>query len=414
MKENNITDSNTVIFTVCNIAYLHKALVLADSIYCNASYTLNVFIFDRKQDLNLSNENCIIHWMEDMEIPNFLHLAFKYDIIEFSTALKPYITLELLNEYQNVIFFDPDIYVYSNIDSILSDLAINSILLTPHYTTPQSDHISESDTGMMRFGSFNLGFFAIRKSDQSLTFLNWWSRRCIDLCFMESQFGLSTDQKWVSIAPCFFRDIKVSFNLGYNVAPWNSWERHLSWESDGSVKVNNNTELLFFHFSNFSMADPGYLNARSTFETGVMRDDFFKIGIKYSNQLNIKFLKYIGHSDLKYAYNYMSNGYYISPLLRHAYASMYDSLKHVNNPFDSTSLVYKFAKNNYLVYKNLSSLGYMKNNLNKKDRYSLEIKIMNFLLRILIIIIGPNKFHMFSRGLVFFSSPRINKGLWKI
>jgi len=414
MKETNKTNSKNVIFTVCNIAYLHKALVLADSIYHNASYTLNVFIFDRKQDLNLSNENCVIHWMEDMKIPNFLHLAFKYDIIEFSTALKPYITLELLNEYENVIFFDPDIYVYNNIDSILNDLVINSILLTPHYTTPQSNHISESDTGMMRFGSFNLGFFGIRKSDQSFAFLNWWSKRCIDLCFMESQFGLSTDQKWVSIAPCLFHDIKISFNLGYNVAAWNSWERFISKKADGKYYVNENTELVFFHFSNFDSSDPGYLNKRSLYENGVVRHDFLHIGNDYLIKHNLKLTTYPNFENINYSFDYMSNGFYISPLLRHAYASVYETFAHVNNPFDSSGEVAFFAKKNNLLSAKLKPMGYIKNALNKHSEYALKIQIFNKILRMILLFIGPNKFHLFVKGLLYFSSPRLNKGMWKM
>lgn len=414
MKDKNITSPNTVIFTVCNIAYLHKALVLADSIYHNASYTLNVFVFDRKQDLNLSDENCVIHWMEDMKIPNFLQLAFKYDIIEFSTALKPYITLQLLNEYRNVIFFDPDIYVYSNIDSILNDLAIHSILLTPHYTTPQSDHISESDTGMMRFGSFNLGFFGIRKSDQSLSFLNWWSKRCVDLCFMESQFGLSTDQKWVSIAPCLFHDIKISFNLGYNVAAWNSWERFISKKTDGKYYVNENTELVFFHFSNFDSSDPGYLKKRSLYETGVVRDDLLQIGNEYLIKHDLKLGNYPNFACINYSFDYMSNGFYISPLLRHAYASVYEMFAHVNNPFDISGEVALFAIKNNLLGAKIKPMGYIKNALHNHSGYALKIQIFNKILRMILFLIGPNKFHLFSKGLLYFSSPRLNRGMWKL
>src|SRR5258707_5400016 len=102
---------------------------------------------------------------------------------------------------------------------------------------------------MMRFGSFNLGFFAVRKSRQGIDFLEWWSSRSIDYSFMESQFGLSTDQKWVSIAPCFFSELHVSFNLGYNVAPWNTFEREIVGAADGSYRVNSTFPLIFFHFS---------------------------------------------------------------------------------------------------------------------------------------------------------------------
>jgi len=407
------TKNDISIFTVCNISYLHKALVLADSVYANTGHEINIFLFDKKKDLKLINEHCVIHWVEDLKVHNFLHLAFRYDIIEFSTSLKPYITLYLLENYSKVIFFDPDIYIYQSIHTIIEDLDFNSILLTPHYTTPQSDDITESDTGMMRFGSFNLGFFGIRKSDQSLEFLRWWSKRCIDLCYMESQFGLSTDQKWVSIAPCLFEDIKVSFHLGYNAAPWNSYERKISWNSEGSPMINNKFPLIFFHFSNFDHNDPGYLKKRSLFERGKIREDLERLGKSYSEMTRFKYEKYLELKSVAYAYNYMSNGEYISPLLRLAYSSMYDSLKEIQDPFDSNGKIGAFAKKNYLLRRKENPLGYMKNCLNENSSFKNKIKLMNVILRGLLWLIGPNKFYLITRGLVYFSSPRLNKTLWK-
>lgn len=412
MKE--ITEIDDIsIFTVCNLAYLPKALVLADSVFKTTGNQIQIYLFDKKQDLNLEDENCKVYWIEELGVPNLLHLAFRYDIIEFSTALKPFIALNLLKQTSKVIFFDPDIYVYDKIKPILDDLNKNSILLTPHYTTPQTDDITESDTAMMRFGSFNLGFFGINKSKQSTDFLNWWSKRCIDLCYMESQFGLSTDQKWVSIAPCFFEDIKISFNLGYNAAPWNSFERNFSWDDDGKIKVNDKFTLIFFHFSNFNPDDLSYLNARSTRERGLLRNDLLKLSENYNKNLNHKILKHKELLNVNYAYNYMSNGYYISPLLRQAYSARYSELKHVIDPFNYESPVGVFAKKNFLVNKKFKAIGYMKNNLNRNESFSKEIFFANVLLKLLLILIGPNRFYIFSRGLVFFSSSRLNRTLWK-
>ena len=69
------------VFTVCNLAYLPKALVLAESLKTYANKQLKIFIFDKKEDhFNLSNFDIEVIWVEDLNIPNFLELAFKYDI----------------------------------------------------------------------------------------------------------------------------------------------------------------------------------------------------------------------------------------------------------------------------------------------------------------------------------------------
>ena len=400
--------SEYTIFTVCNLAYLPKALVLAESVRKYENRKLMVFLFDKKTEVDLSLYDIEIYWLEEMGVPHFEQLAFKYDIIEFSTSLKPFITLALLKEFNKVIFLDPDTCLFDKVTSILNQLDKHSIVLTPHYTTPQSNHLMESDTGMLRFGSFNLGFYAVRNSQEGLYFLNWWSQRCMDLCYMDSQFGLSTDQKWVTIAPCFFKDLYVSFNLGYNFAAWNSWERKLTKDVDGKYWVNENTPLTFFHFSNFDQNDPEYLNKRSCYETGVRRPDLLEIGTWYSNNLDSK------KTDLattKYAYDYMSNGQYISPTLRRAYACILPELPLGHNPFDSNGVVGNFAKKNYLFQGNDEP--YKREGFGVVSENKGKLSLIYFLMRLVLRIVGPNKFMNLSRLMVYLSSYRQNRGLWK-
>ena len=202
------------IFTVCNLAYLPKALVLAQSLVKFGEVKLKIYLFDRKIDVALPNELADFVWVEDLGLPDFDQYAFKYDITEFSTSLKPYIALQLLECHTRVVFLDPDTCMYGKLTPVWNDLSAHDIVLTPHYVTPKAD----SDVGMMRFGSFNLGFFAITDAPEAKRFLSWWNERCLDMCYFETQFGLSTDQKWISIAPCFFPTLYISFNLGYNVA----------------------------------------------------------------------------------------------------------------------------------------------------------------------------------------------------
>lgn len=254
-----MSKDNFAVFTVCNIAYLPKALVLAESLFKFHEMKLEVILFDEKQDFDFPPEHINIHWVQDLGVPRWRELAFMYDIIEFSTSLKPFIALQLFKQYQKVVFLDPDTAIFSSLDPILRDLDLYPVVLTPHYRKPQPNTEYESDLGMMRFGSFNLGFFAVREGAEAVEFLMWWSQRCIDFSFMESQFGLSTDQKWVSIAPCFFDFLKISFNSGYNAAPWNTFERKISQFTDGHYYLEDKSRLIFFHFSNFDHADPSTL-----------------------------------------------------------------------------------------------------------------------------------------------------------
>jgi hypothetical protein len=399
-------NQNVAIFTVCNIAYLPRALVLADSVFTHSGARLKIFLFDKKKDLRLAAINAELIWMEDLAVPNFHQLAMKYDIIEFSTSLKPYLTLLLLDTHERVIFFDPDICLYSSPLPILRDIDEHSILLTPHYTTPQSNDPSESDLGMMKFGSFNLGFFAVKRDKYSRAFLEWWSERCINFSFMEAQFGLSTDQKWVTIAPCLFRGICVSFNLGYNMAPWNSYERNAVKDGNGQYIVNEEFPLIFFHYSNFVGDDPQYLKKRAVVERGVYRADMLELGLAYKAKLEEKTSQVM---HVPYSYDYFSGGEYISPTLRRAYASILPELP-PHDPFDSSGVFFKFAKKNRLITRERSP--YQRSGMADLKQNQGYLRVIYFAMRVALRILGPNKFFNFSRLLVFLSSYRQNRGLW--
>jgi hypothetical protein len=401
------------IFTVCNLAYLTKALVLAESVLKYSNVKLIIYIIDKNNAADFSDIEADIVWIEDMNIPNFYELAFKYDIIELSTSLKPYLTLKLLERFEKVIFVDPDTCFYNSVTPILSDLKDYPIVLTPHYTTPMSSHSKpgwNNDLGMMRFGSFNLGFYAVRNSNQAQDFLKWWSDRCLKINFMEAQFGLSTDQKWVDIAPCFFKGLHISFNLGYNAAPWNLFERSIKKGLDGSYMINDIYPLIFFHFSNFSESDPEYLKERSCFATKIEQPSLFDLGAEYKHSLLSRKNK---ASKLKYGFDYMSHGEYISLTLRRAYASVLDELPPNHDPFNSSGIVGDFARKNYLFEKKIKTSSYKALSFRDIETHKTKLKLIYIFMRIILRLIGPNNFYNVSRLLVYLSSYRQNRGLWK-
>jgi hypothetical protein len=403
-----MSNENFTVFTVCNIAYLPKALVLAESLFKFHGKKLDVVIFDEKQEFDYPPEHINVQWVSDLGVPKWRELAFMYDIIEFSTSLKPFIALQLLRQYEKVIFLDPDTAIFSSLDPILTDLELSPVVVTPHYRKPQPDTGYESDLGMMRFGSFNLGFFAVRKGAQAEDFLQWWSKRCIDFSFMESQFGLSTDQKWVAIAPCFFDFLKVSFDSGYNAAPWNTFERKISQFSNGHYFLDDGSRLVFFHFSNFDHSDPQYLNKRASSEKNISYEMLEKLGVEYSKTLKAMESRI---EKIAYSYDYMSDGSYISPTLRRAYSSVRHDFSKVHDPFSSEGPVGEFASKNHLLEK--KNFRYAYPSLKEATKHSKKFLLVYFLLRQALRILGPNRFYDLSKLMVYLSIYRKNPNLWK-
>jgi hypothetical protein len=396
------------VFTVCNLFYLPRALVLAESLLQHDGTRLKIFLFDRKVDVDLSGLPADISWIEDMEVPDLHQLAFRYDIIELSTSLKPFLAMKLLEKHDRVVFLDPDTCLYHSLAPILEDLDRHSLVLTPHHATPESDDPTERDLGMMRFGSFNLGFFAVRGSKEGMSFLRWWSARCFQLCFMETQFGLSVDQKWVTIAPALFQDVHVSFHLGYNVAAWNLYERQITRAPDGRYWINGTYPLVFFHFSNFDRTDLEYLKKRSVGERGVRKPEVLALGSEYEARLDAMKLD---AAAVPYGFDYMSGGEYISPTLRRAYACVLPELPAGHDPFDSAGVVGAFARKNHLFRKGMGP--YAAVGLRHSEGFRNQLRIVYFLMRIVLRVVGPNRFQNFGRLLVYVSSYRQNRGLWK-
>jgi hypothetical protein len=396
-------------FTVCNIAYLSKAMVLASSLHQHQKVSLNIIIFDSRREIYNIPNFVNIFWIDEFNINNLSQLAFKYDITEFSTSLKPWLALHFLEHSNEVIFLDPDIFICSSLDSVFLELHQDSVLLTPHFMTPKDLKLDDSNLGLMRFGSFNLGFFAVSKGQESLAFLRWWSDQCVELCFFEPAFGISTDQKWVSIAPCFFPCIKISYNMGFNVAMWNLHERNVGVDKIGRLMVNEKSPLVFMHFSSFDQETPSNISRRPFYAASNLTPTLISLSKQYADAIYSLPLMV---NDLSYGFDFMSNGDYISPTLRRAYSSVLSELPLEHDPFNSVGVVGSFAKKNHLISKKrgtYSPLGY-----SDVQKYSLQLAFANFLLRLLLRVLGPNQSFNLSRLLVFLSSYRLNRGLWKL
>lgn len=238
-------------FTICSANYLPQALSLeASIIQTNPQLSFYIFLTDKKPSIS-KNENIIEIDTIGFDSAHFEHLIATYNIIEFNTAVKAQCFLHLINHLHAdvVLYFDPDILVFSDLSSVWNELNSNNVILTPHLLKlidePELNHLTK---GVINTGVFNLGFIGLNKSEQTLKFLHWWNKHLREFGHNNILNGEFYDQKVINLLPCALDKVIISKNAGLNVAEWNLHERKLSFEN-GTYLINDTTPLVFFHFS---------------------------------------------------------------------------------------------------------------------------------------------------------------------
>ncbi len=202
--------------------------------------------------------------VDEIGIPNLDLLAFRYTVLELSTAVKPFFLGYLFENYRHerICYFDPDIYFYRPVDEIWRALETHAIVLTPHLTGPLDDEFLPNELTILRAGTYNLGFIGLSRHPQTEELLRWWQGKMFKYCAVAFGEGLFVDQRWVDLVPGRFSSVHIHRDPGCNVAYWNLYHRHVTLE-DGEYLVNG-VPLKFYHFSGFSPDRPAVLSKHQT------------------------------------------------------------------------------------------------------------------------------------------------------
>ena len=293
------TTEKTVVCSVISSNYFAQARVLQKSLKAtNADLDFVLLVLDFEElDEKLSNPDFQIIGLGALgNAAPFRRMRLIYNVVEFATSVKPFLLNHLLSQgYEVAIYLDPDILVCGDFSPVVSKVAIDSILLTPHALTPYPrDGLSPSETDIMRAGVFNLGFIGVSQS--AVPFLSWWGERLKTQCYVAPDDGLFTDQRWIDWVPSLFAS-GIEQDPGANVAYWNLHEREVRFTSPlsqgmkvevgelavelGKKVLINGRKLLFFHFSGYNPLDPGniskhfYGNLRVSLEGDKNLSDIF-------------------------------------------------------------------------------------------------------------------------------------------
>ena len=231
-------------FTSFTFSYLARAAILVRTLrQAHPDWALWGVVTDEPPDGNdhgLAAAFDHLLYAKELGFERFDRWIFKHDIVEASTAVKGQMLCHLFTKgADKVVYLDPDIAVFADLNEIVNALDQFSIILTPHQILPNETEglIKDNEMTSLKYGIFNLGFVAVRNDDAGRLFARWWAKQLYLACYDDVPNGLFTDQKWCDLVPCLFDKVLIERDPGYNVASWNISTREIKISREGDILV---------------------------------------------------------------------------------------------------------------------------------------------------------------------------------
>ena len=410
-------------FTIVAKNYIGLGQILGQSLHRhNPEIDFQIFVSDEfKAKPDHLPQNVIIakSVLKQLSEEEWTDMAFKYDLTEFCTSIKPFCFEYLFSlGYEKAYYFDPDIYVFSSIESIIQSLDSHSVALTPQIAGIHANYTGEHPEWAMNVnGIFNLGFCGIRNNDWGNRVVQWWKERLRDQAFADRSVGQFTDQKWMDWMPGFLGDqLQVLQSLGMNLAPWNYFERKVSTDKDGHISVSYRTEdmpqrndlLVFVHFAGYDYAKlKKGIVSRKRIEDLKEYDDLAIINNIYRDAMIESAATFDSFIDQPYSYATYDNGVPIAAFHRRLYHGMG---KLSASPF-STEKGSFYA----LIQKKGMIINEKIDNVSRRNIGNLESKhkMLSYLYKGLYRLMGYKRYVMFLKSLYFYCRPEMHTFLIK-
>ncbi len=252
---------------ICTIIarnYVAYARVLAESFQeFHPGGNCSVLVIDDPTGfIDAAEEPFELLTIDEIGLPDPQRMAAFYDVMELSTAVKPWLLRHLLDRpgFDSIVYLDPDIRIFAPLEEVERRVQEHDVVLTPHFNKPlPRDGRKPSEEDILIAGSYNLGFIALQAGSTADALLTWWSERLESHCLNEPEVGRFVDQRWIDLAPGLWPGIDVLRDPEYNIAYWNLPTRSLEDDDTGGYRVDGRP-LRFFHFSGFDPRRPTELS----------------------------------------------------------------------------------------------------------------------------------------------------------
>ena len=408
---------NICAFTIVAKNYIGLARILGHSLSkVNPDINFKIFVADEfPQNVKSLPDNVIIsRKVLDYSSEEWTDMSFKYDLTEFCTSIKPGVFKYLFAQgYDKVLYFDPDIYIFSSINTILQRLEDYDMVLTPQIVGIHIDYTGEHPEWAMNVnGIFNLGFCGMRKSLITDKIILWWQKRLKTECFADRSIGNFTDQKWMDWMPGLLGNehLYISHDLGMNMAPWNYFERELFKKNDTlyvRFRTNDNPQhesrLVFIHFAgyDYNKMKQGFIVRKRIENLQEYKDlhlatDIYCKAIANNKDIFDEFI------TLPYTYSSYDNGIPISTFHRRLYHGYSEKYGPVRNPFSTNkeSFYSMIKKKGMIINDNIDKISKLNlSNMNRKR------KMIGMLFCVLYKFMGYKRYVLFVKSLYNYCRP---------
>jgi glycosyltransferase involved in cell wall biosynthesis len=308
--------NSSAIFTIVSCNYIGFAATLMQSVRKfhpeSDRYIVLSDSYREFPDVDLAAE---LIACDELAIEALSGMKLWYSVIEFNTAIKPFVFSHLFEEfeYEKICYIDPDILLFGPLNEAFEALNDHNIVLTPHMMMPLQDGKEPSDLTIMKSGVYNLGFLGVRRDPFSAALLAWWSDRLRFHCRVDIPGHMFTDQRWMDLAPVFVPHPFILRHPGYNVAYWNIAHRKVSQSENGKWTVDGQP-LVFFHFSGIKPDDSNIFSKH--------QNRFFKENLGPLQELCDGYRslvignKWKQYAKTRYAFGYFHDGRPLEDMMR--------------------------------------------------------------------------------------------------
>jgi hypothetical protein len=397
------TQSEACIFTICTKSYIGLANALGASLRgqsVEAEYVIVIVDHDVADvsvpygRLVYATEIC------GYSTANWAQRTFKYDVVELCTSIKARCFQALFAAgFEKVIYFDPDIIVYDDLNGVFVGLDHHDVVVTPHRLSYSSDIPA-------RGGVFNIGFLGARRGMSTDRVMKWWDARLEDRAISDPMRGFFTDQKWLDHLPVLLRDgrLMVSGHPGMNLAPWNFYERALERRGDQwfVALCEHDAEaqpLSFIHYSafNYRMLAEGRDDER-TLEIVAKMPEFAELSRVLARYLNEG--RFLDYASIRYEFSTFSNGHEILRGHRRIFSRLQEAGEEFLEPFSADGEFYRLLERNRLLTPPGSVAGQVARGAALDNKVRRAAKLLDLLSRVAVRVLGFARFTQLSKLLV--------------